>query len=133
MSAVASTDLQGTRTVSIPDPRPETVQRANDHFVRGMVCTACGHPSAARTPWCPRCRSEMTEKLYGPVGTVWSSTAVHIRLPNHVPPYSLVYVDLENGPRVLAHVNRSDVRLPVGQAVRLMEATANGDLQVTAS
>ena len=119
--------------VSIPDPRPETVQRTAGHFVRGMVCTACGCPSAVRVPWCPRCQSETTERLFGPKGTVWSSTIVHLRVPNRQSPYALAYVDLDQGPRVLAHVDAAEARLAVGQVVRLIEATADGDVQVTAS
>jgi len=130
---VASTDIRDPRKVFIPDPRPETVRRADDHFIRGMVCTSCGHASAVKVPWCPRCQAATTEKLYGPTGKVWSSTVVRIPIPNRRPPYSLAYVDLDDGPRVLAHVSAPDGRLAVGQAVRLMEATASGDIQVTAS
>lgn len=98
-----------------------------------MVCTACGYPSAVRTPWCPRCQSEMAEQLFGPRGTVWSSTVVHVRLPGRTPPYSLAYVDLEDGPRVLAHVEGWDKRLAIGQPVTLLQATASGDIQVAVS
>ena len=75
----------------------------------------------------------MVEKLYGPTGTVWSTTVVHITVPNQQSPYALAYVDLDNGPRVLAHVDRADRRLAVGQIVHLVEATGDGDVQVTAS
>lgn len=72
----------------------------------------------------------MAEEFYGPLGTVWSSTVVRVPLPDREPPYALAYVDLQDGPRVLAHVNVAGERVPVGQTVRLMEATASGDIQV---
>ncbi len=118
---------------ALPDPRPKTVLQGGQYFVRGAHCPSCGHASAVRVPWCPRCRADTTEKLYGPAGTVWSSTVVHIGLPNRKPPYSLAYVDLDQGPRVLAHVAAPRGRLAVGTRVRLTAATANGDVQVAAS
>lgn len=130
---MASTDLRGNKEAADPDPRPKTVRQGDDYFVKGLICSACGYPSAVQVPWCPRCRAAMVEKLFGPRGKVWSATVVRIPLPNREPPYALAYVDLDKGPRVLAHVLPNNERLPVGRTVRLTSATAGGDVQVTAS
>ncbi len=132
MTAVNSALPGAARTVSIPDPRARTVEREGRHFVLGMACAACGHKTAVRVPWCPRCQSETTERAFGPDGTVWSATVVHIKVADRQPPYALAYVDLDEGPRVLAHV--STARPPaVGSRVRLTAPTPEGDIQVEPS
>lgn len=123
-------DSDGAAAPSAPDPRPQAIREGSSYFVRGMGCRACGYASAVAIPWCPRCRSEVSETLYGPEGTVWSSTVVRIPLPNREPPYALAYVDLKDGPRVLAHIPEPVERLAIGQTVHLTEPTADGDLQV---
>jgi hypothetical protein len=63
---------------------------------------------------------------------VWSSTVVRVPVAGHLPPYSLAYVDLDDGPRVLAHLvgDDSDAPARIGAAVRLVGASSEGDLQV---
>ena len=68
----------------------------------------------------------MTEAEFGPDGTVWSATVVRIPVPGRMPPYALAYVDLDDGPRVLAH---ADDAVPIGARVRLKEST-DGDVRV---
>lgn len=71
----------------------------------------------------------MTAAGFGPEGTVWSSTVVRIPVPGRAPPYALVYVDLDDGPRVLAHHDGADAA-PIGARVRLLEAAPDGDVRV---
>ena len=53
---------------------------------------------------------------------------VRIAVGDRAPGYALAYVDLDDGPRVLAHL-APDVTLPqVGDAVRLTGTTDAGDL-----
>lgn len=76
---------------------------------------------------CPECRGPVDEAVFGPEGTVFSSTTVHVALPGRKVPYVLAYVDLDAGPRILAHVVAGDVGAPPGQRVRLVGITDEGD------
>lgn len=68
--------------------------------------------------------------MFGPGGIVWSSTVVRVPVPGRTPPYTVAYVDLDDGPRVLCHVDGLTNRPPVGHRVRLCGTTADGDLLV---
>jgi len=112
-----------------PDPRPQLSEQSHEPRIAGWVCTACGHPLALPAPWCPICRSELADALWGPTGRVWSSTVLRVPLPGRTPPMILVYVDLDNGPRVLGHVESTTIeRLHVGARVALTGASTEGDL-----
>lgn len=62
---------------------------------------------------------------------MWSATVVRIPVAGRTPPYALAYVDLDDGPRVLAHVvaGNGDTAPSVGARVRL-RAGASPDPQV---
>jgi hypothetical protein len=67
---------------------------------------------------------------------VWSSTVVRVPLPGYDPPYRLAYVDLCDGPRILARVavgtagGSGDAGVvPAGTRVRLVGSQA-GNLVV---
>lgn len=114
------------------DPRP-TAESGTDGAwcVTGRRCRACGQASAYPWPRCPACRGEVTPASFGPDGTVWSSTVVRIPVAGHAPPYALAYVDLDDGPRILAQVVDADgAAAPIGGRVRLVTPSADGDLQV---
>ncbi|GAA4901765.1 hypothetical protein EV188_109100 [Actinomycetospora succinea] len=112
------------------DPRPEIRRTAQgDWVVAGRRCRACAEPVAYAWPRCPACGAEVEPADFGPLGTVWSSTVVRIAVPGHTPPYALAYVDLEDGPRVLAHV-AGDEPAPIGGGARLTGVSDAGDLQV---
>jgi uncharacterized OB-fold protein len=53
-----------------------------------------------------------------------------VPLPGRDPPYVLAYVDLDDGPRVLAHVPGPAERVPVGSRVRVAGRSELGDLTV---
>ena len=61
---------------------------------------------------------------------MWSQTGVHVAVQDRQLPYRLAYVDLDDGPRILAHV-RGDAAA-VGDRVTLDGTTAEGDPQVAA-
>jgi len=114
------------------DPRPQ-VTTGPDGLPRVLVmrCRACGEVAAYRWPRCPACRGAVEPAEFGPDGTVWSATVVRIPVSGRTPPYALAYVDLDAGPRVLAHVLPAGGPAPViGSRVRLAEATPTGDVQV---
>jgi uncharacterized OB-fold protein len=112
----------------VADPRPEV---RGDKVV-GARCKACGYPSAPAAPWCPACQHRAQDAVeFGPGGTVWSSTLVHILVGRWKPPYALAYVDLDEGPRVLAHL-QEPASLRIGTRVRIVGGDEGGDLIVAA-
>jgi hypothetical protein len=114
------------------DPRPAVVNTDDGRWqVAGARCRACRHAVAYRWPRCPVCGGTLAEVLFSSLGTVWSSTVVRIPVPGRMPPYALAYVDLDDGPRVLAHIDGgTDSPVPVGSRVELAAPSDNGDLRV---
>ena len=112
------------------DPRPRTEEVAGRVGVTGMRCPSCGYVAAGERPRCPVCAAAVEVATFGPDGVVWSSTVVRVPTPERTPPYTLAYVDLDGGPRILAHVAGVEQPPAAGSPVRLREATALGDLQV---
>jgi uncharacterized OB-fold protein len=96
--------------------------------VAGWRCRDCGYPIALAAPWCPRCRGTLTPDAFGPYGTVWSSTVFRVALGERTPPWTLAYVDLDDGPRILVHVEGTDRRLRVGARVEMVGESTDGDL-----
>ena len=120
-------------TVSAPeqlDPRVATLPTGDGTVVAGSRCGACDYVMAFGRLRCPRCAGSVVDAEFGPAGTVWASTVVRVPVHGRTPPYALAYVDLDDGPRVLAHVAEVPGPLPVGTRVRLEERTQDGDLQV---
>lgn len=114
------------------DPRPSTRRKGADTLVEGVRCSACGHAVAFPRPRCPRCRGKVEAATFGPSGVIWASTIVRVPVPGRTPPYGLAYVDLDDGPRILAHVaaTGADTPVAIGTDVRLTDRTADGDVQV---
>ena len=109
------------------DPRPVIAGGE----LQGARCAACGHPHALRVARCTRCRAAALEPAsFGPDGTVWSTTTLHVAAGGRSAPYTLAYVDLDGGPRVLAHV---DAPVEIGARVQLAGVTAHGDPRVVVS
>jgi uncharacterized OB-fold protein len=96
--------------------------------VSGLRCHRCGEVAAFRWPRCPACGGAVESADFGPEGTVWSATVVRIPVPGRTPPYALAYVDLDEGPRVLAH---ADDPVEIGARVRIT-ASGDGDVRVEA-
>lgn len=113
----------------MPDPRPVVIDDGTTR-IAGFACTECGHPLPVAGPWCPRCQSDLEPREFGPGGRVWSSTVFRVPLQDRRPPWVLVWVDLDDGPRVLAHVDGPAERLPIGTRTELIGVSATGDLLV---
>lgn len=113
------------------DPRPKVVHDGHDSAVLGVRCTDCGYPVAFERPACPVCSGRVAEQRFGPGGTVFASTVVRIPVGDRIPPYALVYVDLDDGPRVLAATpsapGSETTGVPVGSRVRLVGVSEAGD------
>ena len=112
------------------DSRPR-ISVGEDSLPRviGLRCAHCGAAAAFIWPRCPDCGGSAEPAEFGPDGRVWSSTVVRVPVPGRTPPYALVYVDLDDGPRVLAHTGSGDP-VAIGTRVRLRGTDDAGDLQV---
>lgn len=122
--------------VDASDPRPRLLEKDGEWFVAGYVCDSCGYRLSLPRPWCPTCRGPLSERLYGPNGRIWACTIVRVPLADREPPVSFAYVDLEDGPRVLCHVeNDAPEPRPLAPetSVRLVGKTAQGDPLVRSS
>ena len=117
--------------IQAPDPRPLVAHRDAGWVVVGSRCSACGYPSAYRRPRCPLCAASNVEAEHGPEGVVWSSTVVRIPIPGREPPYALAYVDLTEGPRMLAHLD-GERALSIGTRTKIVGLTETGDILVEA-
>jgi uncharacterized OB-fold protein len=114
----------------IADPRPRVVtDEAGVARVAGSRCEACGYPLAVEAPWCPDCRGALRDDAFGPGGTVWAHTTLHISVAGRAPGYTLAYVDIDEGPRILAHVEGGAPS--VGCRVAVAGTTEEGDPLVT--
>ena len=58
---------------------------------------------------------------------MFSSTVLRIPVPGRTPPLTLAYVDVDNGPRILAHVDGPDETLAPGSRVVLAGWNEHGD------
>ena len=93
--------------------------------VGSLVCRR--HPSAQRgLPWCPVCYADVVDETFAPEGTAWSSAVVAIPVNDVKAPFALAYVDLDDGPRVLARLDEPTA-LPINTEVQIV-GTRNGDL-----
>lgn len=61
---------------------------------------------------------------------MWSSTIVHLDITGISAPYGLAYVDLDDGPRILAHTTDALSPIAVGTTVEIVGTTHRGDVQV---
>jgi uncharacterized OB-fold protein len=74
------------------------------------------------------CREPLSAAVFGPGGRIWAVTSVHISVQERPTPYVLAYVDLDDGPRILAHVHTDPAAVPlVGDRVVLAGVTSTGD------
>jgi len=113
---------------STPDPRSRLVEGR----LEGSLCASCGYRLAGTAPRCPVCGGELAAALFGPEGVVWARTTLRVPVQERSVPYILAYVDLDDGPRVLAHVDADPEQPPsVGARVRLSATTPEGDLSVS--
>ncbi len=102
--------MESTKPAKSPplpaDPRPEFVKKGDRYLLLGGRCRSCGLASTYVPPICPCGQAGQVEPSeFGPAGTVFSSTVLHIPVPERPTPTCLAYVDVHDGPRILAHVH----------------------------
>ncbi len=73
----------------------------------GSQCQRCSEQFFPPVWVCPACTSfEIEQASLGSTGVLYSYSTVHVS-PSRPTPYTLGYVDLDAGPRVLSHVRWS--------------------------
>ena len=126
----------GTLEVSVPNrpspgPRPAIAPGAGGTQLLGGRCVACGLPNPTTAPRCPRCGGSTTHAVFGPDGVVWATSTIHVASGDRDTAYTVAYVDIDDGPRLLAHVvGGPDLSLRIGERVRLVELSEHADPQV---
>lgn len=112
------------------DTRPRVAVDDGTWALQGFLCEECGYRLALRRPWCPVCRGSLRPQQYGPDGTVWAATVIRVQVADREPPMYIAYVDLDEGPRVLFHVEppRADAGPAApGTRVEIAGTTDKGD------
>jgi uncharacterized protein len=109
------------------DPRPQVDDAGRVH---GLRCEGCHHVTVHAQDRCPTCGGELTPTRFPGTGVVWAATVVRIPIPGREPPFGLAYVDLDHGPRLLAHVRDATAPLVVGTRVVVAGRTEQGDVEV---
>jgi uncharacterized protein len=71
----------------------------------------------------------MGPETFGSEGVIWATTTIHVTdAAERELPYTLAYVDIDDGPRLLAHVEGGPaLKAAVGERARLIGTTAHGD------
>jgi uncharacterized protein len=114
---------------SAVDPRPRLAVSNGDWVLVGARCPQCGYCLASMGPWCPICHSSLSSQEYGPAGIVWASTVLRVAVGDYRPPRLVAYVDLDDGPRILCHLE-SDAdagTVAPGTRVQLTGPSEHGD------
>ena len=117
------TDTPSMHTLT---PLREGLLQRDPPRLLGSRCGACGTRLFPARTFCPACDSEAppADVVLAPEGSVFSFTTVR-QAPGHRPvPYTLAYVDLDDGVRVLAQLDPApgdmDDAVHIGQRVRLL-------------
>lgn len=93
----------------------------DDGEVLGSSCGGCGFHSAPASAACPVCGRRMDARSFRPVGTVWARTLVSFAVRGTTGPSEFAYIDLDDGPRLLARNSRPEGtgELSPGDRVRI--------------
>ena len=94
----------------------------NNHELRFQKCARCATVRYPVGPLCPECRSFDFEWIASSGrGTVHSYTVVHHQThPAFPAPYTVLLVDMEEGPRIIAQLRApKGARFAIGSRVRL--------------
>jgi uncharacterized OB-fold protein len=87
--------------------------------LRGSHCTECGLDMMGARRFCSACTSDaLQERHFGPFGTLYAYTVLHVSAV-FSRPQPMGYVDLPEGPRVLALLGEDPADLRSGLPVEL--------------
>lgn len=91
--------------LSILLPGEALAFRANGPVLVGGHCKSCDARTFPAYPVCPKCMSEDVEHQDMPkTGTVYAASIVHVGPAKWHRPFTVGYVDLDNGVRVFSHL-----------------------------
>lgn len=83
------------------------------------ACIECTFRSATPAATCPLCGAATEQRSTQAIGTVWSHTLVHLPHATNTNGYRLVYVDLDDGPRILCQQAADVASVKVDDRVRI--------------
>lgn len=93
----------------------------------GSCCGDCGALLLPPAPVCPQCLGEkMNAQAFPREGVVYSCSTVHVGPKHWHKPYTLAYVDLDNGVRVFARLQGG---ADIGQRVSVAAIEAGCDAE----
>ena len=109
----------------VPQPDRDTApfwQAQDEHRLVFQTCAQCGHVRYVVGPLCPECHSfdfEWSESSGR--GTIYSFTTVrHQTHPAFPAPYTVLLVEMEEGPRVVAQLRApEEAEFSIGSKVRV--------------
>lgn len=112
----------GARDEALPWDDPTTVAFW-EGAARGELliqrCSGCGGHQLYPRPYCLRCQGEVEWVPASGGGVVYSKITVHLQpLPELEPPYDVILVELDEGPRMLA--NTEPGTCEIGDRVKLV-------------
>ena len=81
------------------------------------ACSQCRFRSPGPTASCPLCGEATEQRSIKAFGTVWSHTFVHLPHGANTNGYRIVYVDLEDGPRILCQQAPEEAAIKVDDRV----------------
>lgn len=91
--------------LSIMLPGEALALRPNGPVLVGGHCKSCDTHTFPAYPVCPKCMSEDIEHEDMPkTGTVYAASTVHVGPAKWHKPFTVGYVDLDNGVRVFSHL-----------------------------
>ena len=94
---------------------------AKGAYLQGGTCGRCRHVVLGMRTLCPKCWAENTlvATPVGRVGRLYTRTTIHAMPSGFDEPYAVGYVDLPEGIRVFAHLERGEQSPAIGDAVEL--------------
>ena len=120
--------------MTIPFRQGLFTEEANKFFLIGNRCEACGQLFYPPRPFCFNCfRKAMQTVKLGNRGRLYSFTTSYMPSTHFEPPYTVGWVDLEDGIRVFAPIERSKNQdLAIGMEMELVidELWQEGDKSV---
>ncbi|WP_180900581.1 Zn-ribbon domain-containing OB-fold protein [Martelella soudanensis] len=100
----------------------------------GSRCKTCSVETFPARDFCPACGADEVEApiLLSPDGRVYSFTVIRQAPAGRKTPYSLAYVDLADGVRVLAQVDEDPELLRIGMPVtlKIRKVMQDGEVEV---
>ncbi|MGE4241192.1 Zn-ribbon domain-containing OB-fold protein [Ramlibacter sp.] len=111
----------------MPDPLPdlpplrEGLMQLDPPRLLGAECRACGGRHFPARTFCPACNADdaLSPVALSPRGLVHSWTIVRQAPAGRKTPYTLAYVDLDDGVRLLAQLEHAGAEPGIGMPVQL--------------